>query len=177
MILEVLHYPNPRLKEKAQKVSTITSEIRALAQNMLDTMYHNRGIGLAATQVGSPWRVIVMDLDVTEAMEPVTPKVYINPEILSFSEEKSIMEEGCLSVVDEADQTYVSGPVERPTHVRIKYQDLEGVYHEEDASEMLARCMQHEIDHLDGILFIDRLPQEKKERVLHELHLQGNNCP
>ncbi len=170
MVLAPLHHPDPRLREKAKPVAKITPEIKALAQDMLHSMYHYKGIGLAATQLGIPHRVVVMDLDVTQDMKPVSPKVYINPEIVSASIETSKMEEGCLSVASCKDSfKYITGIVTRPLHIRMRYLDLDGNVQEEEDRDMLARCMQHEIDHLDGILFIDRLEPEDRKRLIAEL--------
>jgi peptide deformylase len=125
---------------------------------MFETMYEAPGIGLAAIQVGEAKRVITMDLAKKE--EPKNPQVFINPEILWASEDKAIYEEGCLSIPE-----YYSD-VERPAQVRVKYLDLEGKPRELEASGLLATCLQHEIDHLNGVLFIDHLSKLKRDRVL-----------
>src|SRR6267143_419388 len=125
---------------------------------MFETMYEAPGIGLAAIQVGVPSRVIVMDLSKREA--EAEPRVFINPEITWSSEEKSLYEEGCLSIPD------VHEDVERPAQVKIRYLDLEGKPHEEDAEGLFATCIQHEVDHLNGVLFIDHISKLKRDRIV-----------
>ena len=134
------------------------SGIRALVEDMFESMYDAPGIGLAAIQVGAPKRVVTMDLAKKE--EPKAPQVFINPEILWSSEEKATYEEGCLSIPEFYDD------VERPAQVKVKYLDLEGAQHEIEANGLLATCLQHEIDHLNGVLFIDHLSKLKRDRVL-----------
>ena len=151
----VLQFPDPRLKRKSVPVGEITDEIRALAQDMIEVMYDEPGIGLAAPQVGEAIRLVVMDTGWTEEGAEKSPVVLVNPEILSRDGEIT-WTEGCLSVPDfQAD-------VERAARVRVRYRDLEGREHEEDASELRAVCFQHEIDHLDGVLFIDRISRLKR---------------
>ncbi len=149
--------PDPRLREKSEPVDAITDDIRALAQDMLDTMYDAPGIGLAAVQIGVMKRVVVMDL--AKKDEERQPLVLINPRITWASEETSVYEEGCLSIPDYYEE------VERPARVRVAYQTLEGETVEREADGLFATCVQHEIDHLDGVLFIDRLSRLKRERV------------
>ena len=151
----VLQFPDPRLKRKSVPVGQITDEIRALAQDMIEVMYDEPGIGLAAPQVGEAIRLVVMDTGWTEEGAEKNPTVMVNPEILAKDGEIT-WTEGCLSVPDfQAD-------VERAARVRVRYRDLEGREHEEDASELRAVCFQHEIDHLDGLLFIDRISRLKR---------------
>jgi peptide deformylase len=151
----VLQFPDPRLKRKSAPVGQITDEIRALAQDMIEVMYDEPGIGLAAPQVGEAIRLVVMDTGWTEEGAERNPTVMVNPEILAKDGEIT-WTEGCLSVPDfQAD-------VERAARVRVRYRDLEGREHEEDASELRAVCFQHEIDHLDGVLFIDRISRLKR---------------
>jgi len=151
----VLQFPDPRLKRKSDPVGEITDEIRALAQDMIEVMYDEPGIGLAAPQVGEAIRLVVMDTGWTEEGAEKNPLVLVNPEILAKGGEIT-WTEGCLSVPDfQAD-------VERAARVRVRYRDLEGREHEEDASELRAVCFQHEIDHLDGVLFIDRISRLKR---------------
>jgi peptide deformylase len=151
----VLQFPDPRLKRKSAPVGEITGEIRALAQDMIEVMYDEPGIGLAAPQVGEAIRLVVMDTGWTEEGAEKNPTVMVNPEILARDGEIT-WTEGCLSVPDfQAD-------VERAARVRVRYRDLEGREHEEDASELRAVCFQHEIDHLDGVLFIDRISRLKR---------------
>jgi peptide deformylase len=151
----VLQFPDPRLKRKSAPVGEITDEIRALAEDMIEVMYDEPGIGLAAPQVGEAIRLIVMDTGWTEEGAEKKPTVMVNPEILGRDGEIT-WTEGCLSVPDfQAD-------VERAALVRVRYRDLDGREHEEDASELRAVCFQHEIDHLDGVLFIDRISRLKR---------------
>ncbi len=151
----VLQFPDPLLKRKSKPVSAVTEEIRQLAADMIEVMYDEPGIGLAAPQVGEAIRLVVMDTDWTEEGAERQPKVMINPEILS-SEGKITWTEGCLSVPD------FQAEVERAANVRVRYQDLDGNEQIEDASELRAVCFQHEIDHLDGKLFIDRISRLKR---------------
>src|SRR5262245_24406012 len=125
---------------------------------MLETMYAAPGIGLAAIQVGIPWRVVTLDLAKKE--EPKDPQVVINPEILWSSEERGTYEEGCLSIPEFYEE------VERPAQVKVRYTDLDGNARDVDANGLLATCLQHEIDHLNGILFIDHLSKLKRDRVV-----------
>ena len=154
---EVLQFPDPRLKRVSEPVGEITDAIRELARDMIDVMYDEPGIGLAAPQVGEPIRLVVMDTEWTdeEAGADRDPRVLVNPEILE-REGKITWTEGCLSVPD------FTADVERAARVRVRYTDLEGREVVEDAEELRAVCFQHEIDHLDGILFIDRISRLKR---------------
>lgn len=157
-IRPILVLPDPRLRAVADPVEAIDEDIKKLAADMLETMYAAPGIGLAATQIGEMKRVVVMDL--SKENEPKDPIVMINPEILKFSEETVTTEEGCLSIPE------LYYDVERPAAVTVRYTDLEGKTVERDATERLAICIQHEIDHLDGVLYIDYLSRLKRDRVI-----------
>ncbi len=150
--------PDPRLRQTCAPVAAVTDEIRRLADDMLETMYDAPGIGLAAIQIGVPQRVVVMDLGKTE--EERNPLVLINPEITWTSEEKRVYEEGCLSIPEYYEE------VERPERVKFRYMNLKGETVESDADGLLATCVQHEIDHLNGVLFIDYLSKLKRDRVM-----------
>lgn len=157
----VLIAPDPRLKQISQPVLRVDKEIRALLDDMLETMYEAPGIGLAAIQIGVPKRAIVMDLAREE--EPPQPRQFINPEILWTSDDRVACQEGCLSVPELFEE------VERPARVRVRYLDLDGKLQEIEADEMLAVCLQHEMDHLDGVLFIDHLSKLKRDMMLRKL--------
>src|ERR1700704_1335296 len=146
---EILTVPNPVLKQKSVPVTRVDDDLRALMDDMLETMYAAPGIGLAAVQIGVPKRVIVMDL--ARKDEPKQPRYFINPEILWASQETQPYEEGCLSVPEIFDE------VERPARVKLRYLNYAGEPIEEDAEGLFATCIQHEMDHLEGVLFIDYL--------------------
>lgn len=150
--------PDPKLRLVSEPVKDITDEIRKLADDMLETMYDAPGVGLAAIQVGVPLRIVTMDVSKTEGERE--PMVLINPEIIWASEEKRVYEEGCLSIPEYYEE------VERPDRVRFRYMNLKGEIIEQDAEDLMATCVQHEIDHLDGVLFIDHLSKLKRDRVL-----------
>ena len=154
----LLVLPDPRLRLVSEPVKAIDDEIRQLVDDMLETMYGAPGIGLAAIQIGVPKRVITADL--AKKDEPRAPQVFINPEILSRSDELSTYEEGCLSIPE------IHEDVERPATVRVRYLDRDGKPHEVDAEGLLATCLQHEIDHLDGVLFIDHISKLKRDRIV-----------
>ena len=154
----ILILPDPKLRLVSEPVAAIDGEIRRLADDMFETMYDAPGIGLAAIQVGVPKRVVTIDVAKKDA--PREPQVFINPEIVSSSEEKSVYEEGCLSIPD------IHEDVERPTRVRVRYLDLDGTAHEVEADGLLATCLQHEIDHINGVLFIDHISKLKRDRTL-----------
>jgi peptide deformylase len=154
----ILVLPDPRLRLVSEPVKAIDDEFRRLVDDMFETMYGAPGIGLAAIQVGVPKRVITADL--AKKDEPRAPQVFINPEILSRSEELSTYEEGCLSIPE------IHEDVERPATVRVRYLDRDGKPHEVDAEGLLATCLQHEIDHLDGVLFIDHISKLKRDRIV-----------
>jgi len=162
----ILTAPDPRLKAVSADVEKVDGDIRKLAQDMADSMYAADGIGLAAVQIGVPKRVIVMDLDQKEDGKKTGKKncrVFINPKILWASDEKAVYEEGCLSVPEIYDD------VERPARIRAEYLDLDGKRIEIEADGMLATCLQHEMDHLEGILFIDHLSRLKRAMLLKKL--------
>jgi peptide deformylase len=167
--------PDSQLRQASAPVETVTPEIRELAADMLETMYDAPGIGLAAVQIGVLKRVVTIDLskpaEAAEAgedgeggkpamaAEPRKPMVFINPEIIWSSEELSVYEEGCLSIPEYYEE------VERPASVKVRYMDLDGKQQEILADGLLATCLQHEIDHLNGVLFIDYLSRLKRDRV------------
>jgi peptide deformylase len=155
---DIIILPDKRLRSVSKPVDGIGDDVRTLVADMFETMYEAPGIGLAAIQVGVPSRVIVMDLSKREA--EAEPRVFINPEITWSSEDKSLYEEGCLSIPD------VHEDVERPARVKIRYLDLEGKPHEEDAEGLFATCIQHEVDHLNGVLFIDHISKLKRARTI-----------
>jgi peptide deformylase len=146
------------LKRRSEPVTGVDDALRALMDDMVETMYAAPGIGLAAIQVGEPKRVLVMDLSRGEG--PRAPRYFVNPEILWASEELVPYEEGCLSVPEIYDE------VERAAKVRVRYLDYDGVAIEEEAEGLYAVCIQHEIDHLDGVLFIDHLSRLKRDRAV-----------
>jgi len=150
--------PDPKLRLISEPVKEITQEIRQLSDDMLETMYDAPGVGLAAIQIGVPLRVVTMDVSKSE--DEHQPMVLINPEITWASQEKRVYEEGCLSIPEYYEE------VERPDRVRFRYMNLQGEVIEEEADGLLATCVQHEIDHLNGILFIDYLSKLKRDRVM-----------
>ena len=156
---EIVTVPDPRLKLVSEPVTGgVDDELRALMDDMLETMYAAPGIGLAAIQVGVPKRVIVMDL--AREGEPPAPRYFVNPEILWRAEETAPYNEGCLSVPEIYDD------VERPSRVKLRYLDYHGAEIEEEAEGLYAVCIQHEMDHLEGVLFIDHLSRLKRERAV-----------
>ncbi|HBY31607.1 MAG TPA: peptide deformylase [Bradyrhizobium sp.] len=158
---EIIILPDKQLRLGSKPIEKVTPDIRKLADDMLETMYDAPGIGLAAIQVAQPLRLITMDLakrDENGETSP-QPRVFINPEIISHSEELSVYEEGCLSIPEYYEE------VERPARVRLRFTDLDGKLHEEDAEGLYATCIQHEIDHLNGVLFVDYLSKLKRDRV------------
>jgi peptide deformylase len=150
--------PDPILRLASRPVERVDAPLLKLADDMLETMYDAPGIGLAAIQVGEPLRMLVIDL--AKEGEPPAPQVFINPEILEKSDDRSVYEEGCLSIPEYYEE------VERPAQVRIRFTDLDGKLHEEDAEGLFATCIQHEIDHLNGVLFVDYLSKLKRDRVM-----------
>jgi peptide deformylase len=155
---DIIVLPDKRLRSVSKPVVEISDEIRTLVADMFETMYEAPGVGLAAIQVGVPSRVVVMDLSKREA--EAEPRVLINPEITWSADEKSLYEEGCLSIPD------IHEDVERPARVKIRYLDLDGKPHEADAEGLFATCIQHEVDHLNGVLFIDHISKLKRERII-----------
>jgi peptide deformylase len=160
-IRTILHYPDPRLRERAQPVSAVDDNIRSLISDMAETMYAAPGIGLAATQVNVPLRVVVIDL----SEERNALQVFINPEIIE-REGKQVFEEGCLSVPGVYDE------VERSHHIRVRALGRDGQPFELEADDLLATCIQHEIDHLDGKVFVDYLSRLKQSRIRKKLEKQ-----
>jgi peptide deformylase len=155
---DIITLPDPRLRLVSKPVKTVDADIRRLIDDMFGTMYAAPGIGLAAIQVGEPQRVITMDL--AKKDDPPEPQVFINPELLWTSDDKSTYEEGCLSIPE------YYAEVERPAQVKVKYLDDKGKPQEIEAAGLLATCLQHEIDHLNGVLFIDHISKLKRDRVI-----------
>ena len=155
-LLPIIHVPDDLLRQTAQPVKEVTAATRTLLEDMAETMYDAPGIGLAANQIGSLERLIVMDCGSDEA-----PELWqmINPEIIWVSEETSKLEEGCLSIPGH------NAEVIRPSVVRARYRDIDGTMQEMEADGLLAACIQHEIDHLNGVLFIDHLSRLKKNMI------------
>ena len=160
---DIITIPDPVLKQKAHPVARVDDEIRAQMDAMLQTMYDAPGIGLAANQVGLLNRVLVMDLSRRNEEEKPSPIFMANPEIIWESEDISVMEEGCLSIP----QQYAE--IERPASVRVKYLDYNGNPAELEAHELLSHCVQHEIDHLNGVLFIDYLSSLKRNMIVRKV--------
>ncbi|BCX18767.1 MAG: peptide deformylase [Geminicoccaceae bacterium] len=160
-VRRILIAPHPLLKLKARPVERVDDEIRRLMDDMLETMYRAPGIGLAAPQIGVSLRVVVVDL--AKKDEPPAPMRLVNPEITWRSEEQVVMEEGCLSLPEQFAE------VTRPAAVKVRYLDERGEEREVEADGMLARCLQHEVDHLDGILFVDRLSPLKRNMIMRKL--------
>ena len=157
-VRDILIIPDKRLRQVSKPVAKVDASTRKLVEDMFETMYAAPGIGLAAIQIGEPRRVVTMDLAKKE--DEKEPQVFINPELVWSSEEKRSHEEGCLSIPEYYEE------VERPAEVRVKYLDLDGKKQEIEAKGLLATCLQHEIDHLDGVLFIDHISKLKRDRVI-----------
>jgi peptide deformylase len=155
---DILKIPDKRLRLVSEPVKRVDAGIRALADDMFETMYDAPGIGLAAIQIGVAKRVVVMDLSKKD--EARAPQVFINPDITWRSDETSTHEEGCLSIPDYYEE------VERPQRVKVKYLDLDGEAHEIEADGLFATCLQHEVDHTNGVLFIDHISRLKRDRVI-----------
>ena len=165
-VLEILHFPDPRLRTRAQPVGKVDESIRRLVDDMFETMYAAPGIGLAATQVNVPWRLLVLDI----SEERSVPRCFINPQILARDGDEE-MEEGCLSVPGVYDR------VRRAERIRVRALDREGQPFELDADGLLAVCIQHEIDHLDGKLFVDYLSSLKRQRIRKKLEKEARQAP
>ena len=168
-VLPIVEIPDPRLRLVSKPVETIGDDTRTLVADMIETMYAASGIGLAAIQVGVDSRVLVIDLQAEEDADgkPIrAPKAYINPEILSVSDEISTYNEGCLSIPEQYAE------VKRPATCRVRWLDETGASHEEELSGLLSTCMQHEIDHLNGVLFIDHVSKLKRDMLLKKLAKQ-----
>lgn len=165
-LLPILRYPDPRLHKVAKPVAQVDDRIRQLAHDMAETMYDAPGVGLAATQVDVHERVVV--IDVSEESNDLL--VLVNPEVIWASEERKVYEEGCLSVPGIYDR------VERPDRVRVRAINLEGQPFEFDADGLLAVCVQHEIDHLDGKVFVEYLSALKQDRIRSKLRKQERDA-
>jgi peptide deformylase len=155
---DILIIPDKRLRLKSEPVTAIDASVRALVDDMFETMYDAPGIGLAAIQIGVPKRVVTMDL--AKKDDPPAPQVFINPEIVWTSEGLATYEEGCLSIPE------YYADVERPEAVKARFLDLDGKVHEIEADGLLATCLQHEIDHLNGVLFLDHISKLKRDMVM-----------
>ena len=166
-IRPIVEVPDPLLRQISSPVEKVDDELRALIADMFETMYDAPGIGLAAIQVGVPKRVIVMDLQEEEDEEgkPIRePRVFVNPEILDPAEEMNTYTEGCLSVPDQF------ADVDRPATCRVKWLDEHGKAHDEVFTGLLATCIQHEMDHLEGIVFLDHLSRLKRDMIMKKLN-------
>lgn len=166
--LDIITLPDPMLRLVSAPVERVDDDLKRFLDDMLETMYDAPGIGLAAIQVGVPRRVVTIDVSGRDD-EARKPHFFINPEILSSSEERSIYEEGCLSIPD------YYAEVERPATVRVRYLDRDGKLNELEADGLLATCIQHEVDHLDGKLFIDRLSRLKRDMVIRKFTKAARN--
>ena len=168
-IRPIIEAPDPLLRQVSTPVEAITPEIQTLIDDMFETMYAAPGIGLAAIQVGVPKRILVIDLQEEEDEEgrPIRdPRIFINPEIVEHSDQQVPYNEGCLSVPDQYAE------VDRPDRIRARWLDEHGSAHEQQIEGLLATCLQHEMDHLNGILFIDHLSRLKREMLLRKLAKQ-----
>ena len=165
-VLPIVEIPDPRLRLVSEPVAAVDDTVRTLVSDMIETMYHAHGIGLAAIQCGVAKRVLVIDLQEQEDEEgkPVrSPHAYINPEIVAVSDEEAVYNEGCLSIPEQYAE------VTRPARCTVRWLDEQGTTHEEELSGLLATCMQHEIDHLNGVLFIDHISRLKRGMLLKKL--------
>ncbi|MDO4936341.1 MAG: peptide deformylase [Sutterellaceae bacterium] len=158
-LLPIVQYPDPRLAMKADPVTVFDDELKQLAADMAETMYEAPGVGLAATQIGRNIRMVVIDI----SEEKNALKVFVNPEVIEHSEELNECEEGCLSLPG------IYEKVKRPAHVKVRAQDLDGNTFEIACDELLSVCVQHEIDHLNGTVFVDHLSALKKQRSVQKL--------
>ena len=157
-VRDIIILPDKRLRLVSEPVKSVDAELRALVDDMFETMYDAPGVGLAAIQLGVPRRIITVDT--TKKDDPKNPQVFLNPEVVWSSDEKSTYEEGCLSIPEYYEE------VERPKMVRVKYLDRDGKPQEMEADGLLATCLQHEIDHINGVLFIDHISKLKRDMVL-----------
>lgn len=164
-IRDIIILPDARLRQPSETVTTVGDDVRALIDDMFDTMYDAPGIGLAAIQIAVPRRVIVTD--VAKEGAPPAPLALVNPEVVWASDERSVYSEGCLSIPEYYEE------VERPASVRVRFLDRDGVECELPAEGLLATCLQHEIDHLNGVLFIDHLSKLKRDRVVKKFQKQA----
>ena len=155
---DIIILPDKRLRQESEPVKAVDAEVRTLVEDMFETMYQAPGVGLAAIQVGVPRRIVTVDT--AKKDEPKNPQVFINPEIIWSSEEKNTYEEGCLSIPEYYEE------VERPSEVKVRFMDLDGKTQEVAANGLLATVLQHEIDHTNGVLFIDHISKLKRDRVI-----------
>ena len=180
-IRDIIEVPDPRLKRVSAPVTAFDDALKTLAADMFETMYDAPGIGLAAIQVGEPIRLLVIDLQPEdEDAEPelceahgghahyhqpvkLEPRIFVNPEIVEASEELTTYNEGCLSVPE------IFAEVDRPSRIRARWQDLDGKVYEEEIGGMLATCLQHEMDHLEGVVFLDRISRLKRQMAMKKL--------
>lgn len=160
-VLPLTKIPDPFLLAVSLPVETIDDDIRVFAQDMLDTMYNSGGVGIAAVQVGKLLRITAIDVNYRDGERK--PLIAINPEILASSKEQSSYDEGCLSVGP------YRGSVSRPARITVSYTDLEGEKHQIEADGILATCFEHEIDHMDGVLFFDHLTKEQRQEILDQV--------
>jgi len=155
---DIIVLPDKRLRAKSEPVKAVDADVRVLVDDMFETMYKAPGVGLAATQIGVAQRIVTVDT--AKKDEPKQPQVFINPEIVWTSEEKNTYEEGCLSIPEYYEE------VERPSEVKVRFMDLQGKAQEVAAEGLLATVLQHEIDHINGVLFIDHISKLKRDRVI-----------
>ena len=163
-VLEIKLLPDPILRKKASPLEKVSEEVKTILNDMAETMYNAPGIGLAGNQVGVLKRLVVMDCS-TDEEDPNLIKM-INPEIVNSSDEKEELEEGCLSIPDH------KSIVKRPANVKVKYLNIDGIEQTLDAEGLLAACVQHEIDHLNGILFVDHISRLKRDMILRKVKKQ-----
>ena len=169
MIRPLVILPDPILRQRSRPVERVDDALRRFADDMLETMYDAPGIGLAAIQVGEPLRMLVIDL--AKEDEPKAPQLFINPEIVATGDGTSVYEEGCLSIPD------YYAEVERPDSVTVKYLDRDGNEQTVEADGLLATCLQHEIDHLNGVLFIDHISKLKRDMVMRKFRKLARDKP
>jgi peptide deformylase len=164
-IRPIIILPDAKLRQVCEPVTSVDNPVRALMDDMVDTMHDAPGIGLAAIQIGVAKRIVVIDL--AKRDEPPQVQYFVNPEIVWFSEEKSVYEEGCLSIPEYYEE------VERPARIRARFLDRDGKPQELEAGGLLATALQHEIDHLNGVLFIDHISKLKRDRVIKKFIKQA----
>ncbi|RCL00762.1 MAG: peptide deformylase [Candidatus Tokpelaia sp. JSC189] len=166
-IKPLIIFPNPLLREVSKPVAVFDDRIVWLASDMLESMYHASGIGLAAIQIGKPLRLLVIDL--ADKDKPKKPQIFINPEIVWTSDERNVYQEGCLSIPN------YYADVERPKKMRLTYFERDGEKQEIEAEGLLAVCLQHEVDHLNGILFIDHISRLKRDMVIRKFRKRARD--
>jgi peptide deformylase len=157
-VRDIIILPDKRLRQKSDPVKAVDAEVRALVEDMFETMYKAPGVGLAAIQIGVARRIVTVDT--AKKDEPKDPQVFINPEVVWTSDEKNTYEEGCLSIPEYYEE------VERPSEVKVRFMNLEGKTQEIAANGLLATVLQHEIDHTNGVLFIEHISKLKRDRVI-----------